>query len=194
MEQLDRYYWEYRWQSDNTGWDIGKPSPAIVSYMEQYPHKAARILIAGCGHAHEAAALAALGFTDITVLDIAETATEKIRHKYQHIKEIKVICEDFFTHNAHYDLLLEQTFFCAIPTEKRVDYVQQAANLLAPNGKLVGLLFNRNFDMPGPPFAGGIAEYSALFAPFFTFQTLAPCFNSIPARAGKELFINFNKK
>ncbi|MNL88260.1 hypothetical protein D3C87_2178650 [compost metagenome] len=64
--------------------------------------------------------------------------------------------------------------------------------LLKPNGQLVGLLFNRDFD-GGPPFGGNEETYKTLFSPYFNFK-LTPAYNSIPQRAGTEVFIQARKK
>ena len=93
-----------------------------------------------------------------------------------------------------YDLVLEQTFFCALDPSRRGEYVRHMHSLIRPGGHLAGVLFNRSFDREGPPFGGSEAEYRELFAPYFDFKTLQPCYNSHPARQGAELFINFIPK
>ncbi len=189
--RLDQAFWEAHWQNRSTGWDIGYPAPAIVQYMSQYADKDAAILIAGCGNAHEAEWLLAHGFGRITLLDIAPKAVERLEEKFASAGGVRVLCEDFFEHRGQYDLMLEQTFFCAIPPERRPEYVAQAAALLRPGGRIVGLLFDRIFENPGPPFGGRKDAYRALFEPLFRIHTLDACYNSIPPRAGAEVFVNF---
>jgi SAM-dependent methyltransferase len=194
VEKLSQAFWNERWQSGLTGWDVGYASPTIAEFMRQYPDKNAAILIAGCGNAYEAEFLVAQGFTNITLVDIAPEAVARLQMKFDDAAQVKVICADFFTHQGHYDLMLEQTFFCAIPPARRGEYVQHAASLLNDQGKLAGLLFDTDFGREGPPFGGSEAEYQALFAPCFTTKVMAPCYNSIPPRAGSELFIHLIKK
>lgn len=191
---LDQQYWDERWENGTTNWDIGYASPAITDYMSQYPAKDAAILIPGCGNAHEAAFLVANGFTNITVLDIAPTAVATLRQKFKDSPEITVLHDDFFKHTGNYDLMIEQTFFCAIPIRQREEYVRQIASLLNPGGKLIGLLFNRVFEQEGPPFGGEMAAYRAMFEDRFIIKTMSSCYNSVPPRAGSELFINLTKK
>ncbi|MCS7037470.1 MAG: SAM-dependent methyltransferase, partial [Saprospiraceae bacterium] len=57
---------------------------------------------------------------------------------------------------------------------------------------LAGVLFDRDFE-GGPPFGGHAEEYRALFEPLFRIHTLEPCYNSIPPRAGAEVFIILKK-
>ncbi len=190
---LDQSYWNTRWKKGETGWDIGYAAPAITQYMMQYTDKSAAILIPGCGNAYEAEWLAKQGFTKITLIDIAPKAAEQLNEKFQYIAAIKVLCEDFFQHEGKYDLLIEQTFFCAIPTIRRKEYVQKAASLLKPNGKIIGVLFDKIFEQPGPPFGGSADEYRSLFDPSFIIHTMDRCYNSIPPRSGSELFIHLRK-
>ncbi len=187
-------FWNERWEKGETGWDMGQASPPITTYMLQYDNKDAAILIPGCGNAYEAAWLADHGFTNISVMDIAPKAVEKLREKFLNIPQIKILCEDFFQHQGKYDLMLEQTFFCAHLPQRRKEYARVAASVLNEKGKLVGILFNTNFEKPGPPFGGSIAEYQSIFEPPFNIKKIEPCYNSIAPRAGSEVFIEMVKK
>jgi len=187
--QLDQNFWNTRWENKETGWDIGYASPALSEFAASYPNKNAAVLIPGCGNAYEAEMLLAKGFRDITLVDIAPIAVARLQQKFEDKPEIKVICSDFFQHKGQYDLMLEQTFFCALPPSYRKKYVAQATQLIKPGGQLVGLLFDIDFAKAGPPFGGHEAEYRELFAPNFTIATMEACHNSIPPRAGSELFI-----
>jgi methyl halide transferase len=193
-------YWDNRYQQQQTGWDIGHAAPALVAYFSQLARRDLRILIPGCGNAYEAVWLLENGFTHITLLDIAPALVADLRERLAKWlpKGLEIITGDFFTHTSQYDLIMEQTFFCALDPALRSAYAQKAGELLAPGGKLVGLLFNREFDPlrsleTGPPFGGNAAEYRPLFAPFFTIQCMEPCYNSIKPRAGTELFIQLVK-
>jgi hypothetical protein len=64
--------------------------------------------------------------------------------------------------------------------------------LLTPNGKLVGLLFNTKFD-GGPPFGGNVTEYETYFKPYFKYISFIPSLNSITPRAGKEVWFEIEK-
>jgi hypothetical protein len=66
--------------------------------------------------------------------------------------------------------------------------------LLAENGKLVGVLFDREFEQQGPPFGGCKCQYESMFEKYFSFKTFESCYNSNVKRAGTELFINLVKK
>lgn len=191
---LDQDYWNSCWEQSETGWDIGFASPAITEYLAQYPNKDAAILIPGCGNAYEAEYLLEHGFTNITLIDIAPKAVERLQERFREATAIQVLCEDFFLHESHYDLVLEQTFFCAIPPSRRKEYAEKMAALLNENGKLVGVLFDKTFEQDGPPFGGCPCEYKPVFEPHFHIRTMDACYNSIPPRKDSEVFIQLVKK
>ncbi|EEI94325.1 thiopurine S-methyltransferase (TPMT) [Sphingobacterium spiritivorum ATCC 33300] len=191
---LDQNYWDERWLKNETGWDMGQASPAITKYMEQYPNKNAAILIPGCGNAYEAEYLLVKGFMNITLIDIAPKAVETLKEKFSGTPQVKVLCGDFFGHEGNYDLIIEQTFFCAIPPGRRKEYAEKTASLLNENGKIIGVLFDKQFNQSFPPFGGCPCEYKPIFEPHFTIKTMDGCYNSIPSRTKSEVFINLIKK
>ncbi len=192
--ELNADFWNHRWKSGLTGWDIGYASPPLVEYMSQYEDKSVSILIPGCGNSYEAENLLSKGFDDITLIDISEELTNRLRERFKKTPQVKVIYEDFFNHVGQYDLILEQTFFCAQILERREEYVRHIASLLKRGGRLVGVLFNVDFGKEGPPFGGDENEYRKLFSGLFDIRVMSPCYNSIPPRAGSELFVVMVKK
>lgn len=167
-------------------------SPPIKNYIDTIENKEAKILIPGCGNTYEAEYLLQQGFTNITVIDIAPTLVENLKEKFAGNKNIKVILGDFFEHKGNYDYIIEQTFFCALPPTMRQKYVWKMHQLLSDYGKLIGLLFNRKFDV-SPPFGGSLKEYEQLFYKAFVFNSISLAANSISARANTELFFKFQK-
>lgn len=193
-EALDSQFWDHRYQTQTTGWDLGEVSPPIKIYIDQLTVKTLRILIPGCGNTYEADYLLKNGFTRITVIDIAPTLVTKLKKKYAGNSSIKIILGDFFEHNGEYDLIIEQTFFCALHPSLRTRYRDKMASLLAPEGKLAGLLFDRVFEEEGPPFGGTKEEYEKLFSGQFEWITFEKCYNSFPRRQDTELFFMLKKK
>lgn len=192
--------WEQRWQTGQTGWDLGAASPSLIKYADQIPSdkRDLRVLIPGCGNGYEAVHLLQNGFSNVTMVDIAPTAVQRLQQRLSADvpdwpKHLRVLCADFFALERPFDLILEQTFFCALDPGLRPAYTRKMHDLLAPGGVLAGVLFDRDFD-GGPPFGGHADEYRALFEPLFEVKTLAPCYNSIPPRAGSEVFVLLRKK
>lgn len=190
---LNADYWNNQYKNNEIGWDLQQASPPLKAYFDQIQNKNISILIAGCGNAYEAEYLYSLGFHNITLIDIAEELVNALKTKFQNTS-IKVLHRDIFSHSGQYDLIIEQTLFCAIDPSLRKKYVSKMYELLAEQGKLVGLLFDKEFEKQGPPFGGCKYQYEPFFSPFFTFKTFEECYNSIKSRDGEELFINFIKK
>lgn len=191
---MNKDFWNSKWKNAQTKWDIGYPSPTIIEFCNKIKNKSIAILIPGCGNAYEAEYLLENGFNNITLIDIAPFAVDILKSKFQNISSIKILCEDFFDHNESYDLIIEQTFFCALPISKRQKYVEKIYQLLKPNALLIGVLFNKHFKDSFPPFGGSKEEYNALFSPYFKINKLEQCYNSIQPRMGNEFFIKLTKE
>lgn len=189
---LNQDYWDKQYQSHSTGWDLGEVSAPIKSYIDTLKDKNLLILIPGCGNTYEAEYLLEQGFTNITVIDIAPTLVTNLKTKFKDNPNIKIVLGDFFEHQGKYDLIIEQTFFCALPPTMRQKYIWKMHQLLANKGKIAGLLFNRTFEN-GPPFGGSLEEYESLFNASFDFLKMEVCQNSAMPRAGSELFIELQK-
>lgn len=189
---LDQAYWDAQYKAKTTGWDLGQVSPPLKDYIDTLENKNSSILIPGCGNTYEAEYLLQKGFTNITVIDIAPTVVKVLQQKFAQNSNIKIIQGDFFLHQGSYDLILEQTFFCALPPTMRQKYVWKMHELLAKNGILAGLLFNRTFEV-SPPFGGNKEEYEMLFKNAFEFLKMEVSKNSITPRANSELFIELKK-
>jgi SAM-dependent methyltransferase len=187
-------YWNERYKSGDTGWDIGSPSGPLAGFLDKLADKSLKILIPGCGNAYEAELLHHKGFKNVYVLDISHLPLQKFRERNPDFSDDHLLCEDFFSHTGSYDLILEQTFFCAIDRHLRDAYVRHMNSLLHNNGILAGVLFNKEFTDPGPPHGGTKEEYLQLFSPWFIIEKMEDCRNSIPKRAGNELFMLLRKK
>lgn len=185
---MKQEFWQSRYEAALTGWNIGDVSRPIKEYLDQLTDKNLRILIPGCGFAYEAIYAHRLGFKNVFVLDFVEEPLATLQINCPSFPKEHILQEDFFEHQGTYDLIIEQTLFCAIDPINRSKYVDKVHSLLAPGGKLVGLLFDRHFD-GGPPFSGTKAEYQSLFSPVFSQFNMKECYNSIQARQGTEVFI-----
>lgn len=191
---LGENFWNEQYKANSTAWDLGQVSPPLKSYIDQLSDKNIRILIPGCGNSYEAEYLMEHGFTDVTVIDIAPELVERLKSKFSSSQNMRIILGDFFTHKGEYDLILEQTFFCALNPELRLDYVETMKSLLSIGGKIAGVLFNIHFEKSGPPFGGSAVEYRTLFEKYFELKIFESCYNSFPKRADSELFVVLVKK
>lgn len=194
MTTFDKNYWENRYLNDSAPWDMGEITPPIKEYINQLTDKSLKILVPGAGNGHEFEYLIQQEFNNSHVLDIAPTPLENVKKRLPELDSKHLIHDDFFKHENKYDLIVEQTFFCALDPSLRKQYAEKMHSILAPNGKLVGLFFQFPLTEKGPPFGGSAEEYIATFEHLFTIHTLETAYNSIKPREGKELFFIFEKK
>ena len=189
-------YWSNRYKNNQTQWDMGIVSPPIEFYINQLVDKELNILIPGCGNSYEAQYLFEKGFVNTKVVDLAEAPLKNLKKRVHNFPAKNLIHANFFELAASfkYDLIIEQTFFCALAPSLRKKYVSKCAELLKDSGKVVGLLF---FDIPAndhPPFGASKAQYLELFRDHFRIDTFEQCKISHPARMGKEYWFEIFKK
>lgn len=191
MNIQDPKYWNDHYVERNTPWDIGGPSPALVDYCRNnVDHRDASILIPGGGRAYEMSELRKLGFENVYLCDWSEMAIEEAKRHNPGVDDKYFLLTDFFKIEQPFDLILEQTFFCALPPERRQDYVKKAHDMLkSRNGTLAGLLFDVCFDHEGPPFGGSKKEYIDLFSGLFEIESIEWSEKSIEPRKGTERFL-----
>ncbi|HEY9184430.1 MAG TPA: methyltransferase domain-containing protein [Salegentibacter sp.] len=191
--KLDAGFWKERYKQGKTGWDIGQISTPLKTYIDQLTNKELKILIPGAGNSWEAEYLFEKGFRNTFVVDLVNEPLENFSKRYSKFPQEQILHTDFFEIEDYFDLILEQTFFCALPIKKRPAYARKCHDLLKDNGKVAGVLFNFKLTENGPPFGGNKNEYLTYFSEYFKIEILEPCYNSIKPRQGNELFFKFKK-
>jgi len=190
---MNKTFWEDRYSNDQTQWDAGAITTPIKDYVDQLVNKDIKILIPGAGNAHEAVYLWNLGFRNVYVLDFVEKPLLNLKKKLPDFPNENLILCDFFNYHNTFDLIIEQTFFCALNPVLRPEYALKINSLLREKGKLVGLLFDFPLTQEGPPFGGDFHSYHTLFNSIFVIKKMEKCYNSIKPRLGKEYFIMLEK-
>jgi len=192
-------FWQGRYEAADTPadlpWDLGTIAPPLQHYIDAHGQAlglgrtpAPTLASVGCGLGHDAAWCAQQGFS-VTGFDFAPGAIEGATARYGELATF--VQADIFDLPAQYhgvfDVVLEHTCFCAIPPNRRADYVQAVKQLIKPSGWFVGLIFSPD-DPDGPPYPSSPEELRALFSPVLTIETLAPVppEQSHPKRAGYE--------
>ena len=191
--ELNKSFWENKYANQDTGWDTGSITEPIKTYIDGLKNKELSILIPGAGNGYEAEYLFHNGFNNVGVIDLASLPLLNLKSRVPHFPDSQLIQGDFFKLDKKYDLILEQTFFCALDPALRPAYAKKMSELLNPNGKLAGVLFDFALSETGPPFGGSREEYLSYFESHFKIKTLEKCHNSIKPRMGNELFIIFEK-
>lgn len=193
-EELESGFWTERYRQHQTGWDVGYATQPIVNIINKVSNKSARILLPGAGNAWEGEYIWNQGFENLHILDFAQPALDAFKNRVPDFPHEQLICDDFFNHSGQYDLILEQTFFCAIHPSLRPKYVAKMWELLAQGGVLTGVLFDDALNDDRPPFGGNSFEYLKHFSHIFNQLSLIKCPNSIPERAGRELLLRAVKE
>lgn len=195
-------YWNDRYRSGDTGWDLGTPSPPFVRLHEAGQLAPCRMAVPGCGRGWEVAYFAGRGF-HVTAIDFAPEAIAATRMRLEAdgiplrggaageapADGVDLVQADLFDLPARlagaFDLVLEQTCFCAVDPARRPDYVAAVHRLLAPGGRLIGLFYDFGED-GGPPFTTDPDEVRALFSGRFEVRALSRTPDSHPRRQGEE--------
>lgn len=185
--------WDNRYINNDIGWDLGIVSPPLKAYFDQLENKELKILIPGGGNSYEAEYLFKQGFKNVYVVDLSKTALNNLHNRIPELPNNQLINSDFFDVNDTFDLIIEQTFFCAIAPDLREKYAVKMKELLKPKGKLVGVMFNVPLNENRPPFGGNLEEYLKLFSSHFKIDILEKCYNSYKNRQGRELFVKLLK-
>ena len=193
-ENYNSEYWDTKYISNKTGWDIGYIATPLKEYFNQLEDKSIKILVPGAGNAHEVEFLYNAGFKNVFLLDFSISAVENFTKRVPNFPKSNIIVEDFFLHKGNYNIIVELAFFSSINKDKRKNYAAKMFELLLTRGKLIGLLFNHEFENNYPPFGGTKEEYTILFKPYFNIKTMEIAFNSIKPRSNRELFLNLIKK
>jgi hypothetical protein len=208
----DRAYWQGRFTSGDTPWELGTPSSVVIEALGEleasgFTVSGASALSPGCGTASDALELVRRGARVIGV-DWSEVALGVAKARYEtkraeHAQattgatgSLELHQGDFFSISPQQvDLVCEHTFFCAIDPSMRPRYAQAIAAWIKPRGFLAGNFFVLDqadasslpgFSMTregyGPPFASTREEIERLFSPYFDVITMRPAKTPDPNR------------
>ena len=190
--------WQRHYDEGDLGWDLGQVAPPFIKLFESKTILPGKTLIPGCGRGHEVIYLAENGF-EVTAVDYSPGA---VNHLKSTVQERNLKCEvlylDFFgidsSHNGVYDLLIEQTFFCAISPEQRSFYVSTVARALKKGGMLAGLFYHTGEEEGGPPFNTTREDIKKYFSDSFEIRQLSKAEDSAEQRKNKEWLAILIKK
>ncbi|CAH0053877.1 unnamed protein product [Clonostachys solani] len=165
--------WTELWETDQSDlWDRGKPSSALIEFIESKPEVLSNI---GCGKGYDVVALALHGF-DAYGLEIskkgavtarqyaASELAEPCDYNYHNldtwqtgdVEDVTIVVGDFFQEPREvgvFDLIYDYTFLCALHPSLRQAWARRMHELLSPDGVLICLEFPlyKDLALPGPP-------------------------------------------
>jgi len=160
MEETELYDWAAHYAAADTPWDLGGAHPELSQRLSDGtlapPRAGARVLVPGCGHGHDALALARRGW-HVTAVDLVADLEETLRRELSR-RGGRFLRSDALTVEAGpeglFDLVWDHTFFCALPPTLRRAWGARAAALAAPDSRYVALVFpcGKAASDGGPPF------------------------------------------
>jgi len=191
-------FWDDCYNTNNTGWDLGEPTPIFVNWCDQLKTKK-NICVPGCGNGYDVLYFAQKGHK-VTAIDFAQNPIQKIKKESRgNNLNIDILEKDIFdvsfNFRNEFDYIIEYTFYCAIDPKMRIKYVEKMYNALKPGGEFVGIFlpFNKGLSEGGPPFGVDLAEIMDIFLKKFKLLESAKHQLSIKPRSDKEMFIRFIK-
>ena len=128
---------------------------------------------------------------------MAPLAVGRAQESLTGVSKAEVVLGDLFTDcyqpplAGSFDVVWEHTCYCAIPPERRADYVQAIAAALKPGGQLLGVFFLTPWDegedqTQGPPFGTGLEELRGMLAARFELERGWRPEVAYPGREGRE--------
>jgi SAM-dependent methyltransferase len=184
--------WNTRYVEGRTAWDLGGPPPALLRVIRAVSATSARlrVLVPGAGRAHDALAWAEAGH-DATAVDFAPLAVAAAREAALArglpltVREADIFALPDDLAGA-FDVVWEQTCFCAIPPDRRPDYARAMAACLAPGGQLIGLFWAHGRE-GGPPFDVQRDHIQAILGARFEITAMEDVPDSPPGRSPEIL-------
>lgn len=185
LDPADPAFWEVRFAADYTPWDQGGVPQSLTDYLTRHPTPR-KVLIPGCGTAHEARYFLQQGWS-ATAIDFSASAVAQARELLGEFGEY-VREADFFgvaLGEERFEVVYERAFLCALPPTRWDDWATRMALLIEPGGLLMGFFY---FDAnpKGPPF--GISRealHALLSGHFMCIEDTVPS-DSIGLFVGKE--------
>ncbi|MCK6481909.1 MAG: TPMT family class I SAM-dependent methyltransferase [Planctomycetes bacterium] len=185
--------WEAMYRAGEDRWDIGGPSPPLVAALGRGEVRPpGRALVPGCGRGHDVRLLAERGF-DALGVDFAPRAVAGARALARAVgaRGARFERRDLFrlprTFDGAFDLVFEQTSFCAVHPDRRDAWARAMHRALRPGGLLLALFLVHPYE-EGPPFGTSRAEVRHRFVAsgLFRLEAARVPAESTPARQGKE--------
>lgn len=160
MESFDREkHWENIYHTKETNelsWYQPNPATSLDFFQQFDIPKSARIIDIGGGDSYLVDHLLDLGYQDITVLDISESALEKAKLRLgDHANKVKWIAADAVTFKPteKYDFWHDRAAFHFLTQEQDIEnYIDNVQQSIKPNGILV----IGTFSEQGPKKCSGI--------------------------------------
>jgi len=198
MFQEDNFqFWEDIYFDDDAGWDLSGVTPVFESIAQDL--NPGELCIVGCGRGYDAIMFSKRGF-DVTAVDFAPSPIRSVKNMaIESSLNINILQEDIFSlspkYDKKFDYVIEQTCFCAIRPERRLEYEKLVHAILKPGGELIGLWFplDKTLEDGGPPWGTSILEIKSIFNDGWKIEREEFQDISVDSRQDREKLIIFRK-
>ncbi len=206
MEDFERKkHWETIYQTkelNEVSWYQPNPETSLQFFQQLEIPVTAKIIDIGGGDSFLVDHLLDLGYQDLSVLDVSETAIERAKQRLgERAKDVKWIVSDVFDFQptTSYDCWHDRAAFHFLTKDVEVEkYVQMASKAITPNGKMI----IGTFSEQGPKKCSGIdiRQYSEttmtdLFSRYFQKITCITTDHTTPFDTTQNfVFCSFRKQ
>lgn len=193
-EDNRRSWWEECYRAGRTGWDQGRPNPAVPE-AARFFQTGSRVLVPGCGFGHDAAELARLGFA-VEGWDLSASAIRGARQRYD-LSGLRFEERDLFDSEVpvpRFDAIFEHTFLCAVGPSFYEETARRYDRLLTDGGKLFAILFTGLVEEDPPPWKIAEAAVREIFGKRFEILSSENSRLSFPHRCGEETLWRMRKR
>mgnify|MGYP002263435810 FL=1 len=136
----------------------------------------------------------------MTAVDFAPSPIRSVKNMaIESSLNINILQEDIFSlspkYDKKFDYVIEQTCFCAIHPERRLEYEKLVHAILKPGGELIGLWFplDKTLEDGGPPWGTSILEIKSIFNDGWKIEREEFQDISVDSRQDREKLIIFRK-
>ena len=190
-------FWTEKYQEQpSPPWNLGFVHPEFKNLSSMLKLNKMRILVPGCGFAHDAAYLAEQGHK-VTAIDLSQEAIDQAKTMYGHIENLTLIAGDVFSESHDFtnsfDIVVEHTFYCAVTPSWRDKIIQHWKSWLVDRGHIMGVFFVVP-KRTGPYFGGSEWELREKLKKDFDFLHWNRSKLSPEWRFGAELVMYAQKK
>lgn len=173
MAGPDLDFWQQRFVAGTTPWDRGAPGPQLRRWLDEaLIAPGQRVAVPGCGSGHDVAMLATAG-VKVTGIDYAPAALDLARaHLARTGTTAELIQADVtqWSPETPFDVVYEQTCWCALHPDRWHAYTQQLHRWIRPGGHLLLMLMQclrpsaAEGRIDGPPYHVDVHAARALLA------------------------------
>jgi len=165
-------FWKERFATGSTPWNRGAPNPQLARWIDDGTLASGKsIIVPGCGHGWEVAALARAGM-HVTGIDFAANALDHCRQVLASERLPAQLVDADVLHwqpDTPVDAIFEQTCLCALYPDYWTRYASQIHTWIKPGGKLLALFLQAlrpeatHGFIDGPPYHCDINAMRAIF-------------------------------